>query len=302
MLNAEVSPSGLALAVGVDVKSVMRWINEDRMPYPMSRAKVAHVLGQPETFLWPSLVASAEASDRSLAELDRIWPTRSAISSEVWHSLFGRATERLDILVFAGGFLLESLDLVDVLRWRAASGTAVRILVGEPASEAVRLRSSEIDLPWLGDRCRTTLKYLSAVASRPGVSVRSHGSTLYASTFRFDDVVLVNTHAFGIWASQSPALQVRQSAESALFDFYASAFDRVWASAICPVLSPEAGGQETQVPGELRGELGRQRGDEREKAGGSSGAKASTAAAATIAVASAVSVPPAVRVAPDGGE
>jgi hypothetical protein len=121
-----------ASAVGVDIKSVTRWVSEGRVPYPVTRVKIARALDQPETYLWPSLVGLAGATDQNLAELERIWPTRSAVPSEMWHSLFGHASHQLDILVYAGGFLLETLDLVDVLRWKAAAGTAVRVLIGDP--------------------------------------------------------------------------------------------------------------------------------------------------------------------------
>ena len=231
MLNAEMTAAGLASAVGVDVKSVTRWVTEDRVPYPVTRVKIARALGQSETFLWPALAGSLVSTERHLDDLERVWPTRSAVSSETWHQLFGHATQQLDILIFAGGFLFETLDLADVLRWKASAGTRVRVLIGDPSSEAVRLRAREIALTWLPDRCHTTALYLDAVRGEPAVDVRCHRTTLYASTFRFDDVLLVNTHAFGVWASQSPALQLRETVEPSLFAFYASAFDRVWTAA-----------------------------------------------------------------------
>jgi len=230
MLAAEVSPAALASVVGVDIKSVSRWLAEECLPYPMTRVKIARHLKQRESFLWPALAIASGASGTSLAEFDRVWPTRSAVPTETWHALFEQARSQLDILVYAGGFLIESLDLADVLRWKANQGTAVRVLVGDPSAAAVRLRANELSLPWLPDRCGSTARYLDAVRSEPGVGVRCHRTTLYASTFRFDDVLLVNTHAFGVWAAQSPTLQLRRSPESSLFDFYVSAFERVWLS------------------------------------------------------------------------
>jgi len=242
MLNAEVSALALAAAVDVDVKSVNRWVSEDRVPYPVTRVKVARILNQTDTFLWPATSSWSLGSDQRLAELQRVWPTRSAVSTEAWHGLFSRATVELDILVYAGGFLLETLDLLDVLRAKAAAGTRVRVLVGDPECEAVRIRSDEISLAWLPGRCETTARYLDPLRPQPGVTVRSHRTTLYASIFRFDDVLLANTHAYGVWAALSPALQLIRGSDSGLFDFYASAFERVWASArasdacvICPI-------------------------------------------------------------------
>src|SRR4051812_12541994 len=123
MLNARMTPAALATAVEVDAKSVTRWISEDRMPYPVTRVKVAQVLQQEETFLWPALLQDSEASAVAAAEVERIWPTRSSVTSEAWHALFSRATQQLDILVYAGAFLMETLDLADVLEWKVSTGT-----------------------------------------------------------------------------------------------------------------------------------------------------------------------------------
>lgn len=231
MLNAEVSAQALASVVGVDVKSVARWITEDRVPYPSTRIKVARALDQQETFLWPTLLETPGACEVAEAELSRIWPTRSGVSSETWHSLFSRATAQLEILVYAGGFLVETLDFADVIRWKASTGTRIRILIGDAESAAVRTRAAEVSLPWLPERCRTTAKYLDEVSCADGVTIKTHGTTLYASQFRFDDVLLVNAHAFGIWACQSPVYYLTSVRSGHLFDYYAAAFDRVWQSA-----------------------------------------------------------------------
>lgn len=228
ILNAEMSASALAEAVGVDTKSVARWVTEDRVPYPITRVRVARALDQQETYLWPSLLDAPNATDVAAAELDRIWPTRSAISSETWHALFSRATRQIDIMVYAGAFLIETLDLADVVRYKASAGTEVRVLIGDPDSSAVKCRAAELSLPWLPERCRSTARCLEPACHQAGVTVRLHGTTHYASHFRFDDVVLVNTHAFGVWSCQSPVLQLQGPGTGGLFDFYAGAFERAW--------------------------------------------------------------------------
>jgi hypothetical protein len=221
MLNAEVSAAALAEAVGVDVKSVTRWITEDRIPYPATRVRVSRVLDHQESYLWPALINTPTAAEMAVAELDRIWPTRSAISSETWHALFSRAKRQIDILVYAGAFLIETLDLVDIVQHKAAAGAEVRVLIGDPESAAVRSRAVELSLPWLPERCRSTARCLKPACHQAGVNIRLHGTTHYASHFRFDDVVLVNTHAFGVWSCQSPVLQLQRPGTGGLFDFYA---------------------------------------------------------------------------------
>ena len=56
-------------------------------------------------------------------------------------------------------------------------------------------------------------------------------TTLYASLYRGDDVMLVNTHAYGSPASQSPVLQLQRLPGGQVFDHYAHSFEEVWATA-----------------------------------------------------------------------
>jgi hypothetical protein len=225
MLNVGLTATALAEAVQVDPKSVSRWLTEGRTPHPPTRQRVAAVLQQQETFLWPALLTESDGCPGLVVEIDRVWPTRSSISSETWHALFSKATERLDILVYAGAFLMETLDLADVLAWKAARGTRIRVLVADPCSTAVGLRAAELALAWLPQRCQSTLDYLRRV---DGISLRPHGTSHYASTFRFDNVLLANVNASGIWACHSPVLQVQKERSATIFDFYTRSFEHTW--------------------------------------------------------------------------
>jgi transcriptional regulator with XRE-family HTH domain len=227
LLNAGMTAAALADAVQVDPKSVSRWLAEDRIPHQATRQKVAVALQQQETFLWPTLLTDSDGCTAGLVDIERVWPTRSSIPSETWHALFSKATETLDILVYAGAFLIETLDLADVLAWKADRRTRIRILVADPHSSAVGLRAAELSLDWLPQRCQSSLDYLRRV---DGISLRPHGASHYASLFRFDDLLLANTHAYGIWACHSPVLQVHRSSSGKLFDFYTTSFESTWRS------------------------------------------------------------------------
>lgn len=48
--------------------------------------------------------------------------------------------------------------------------------------------------------------------------------------FRFDDILLINTHVNGVWAAQSPVLRLECN-QNPVFQFYADTFDRVWGMA-----------------------------------------------------------------------
>ncbi|GAA2891239.1 hypothetical protein GCM10010517_55540 [Streptosporangium fragile] len=63
----------------------------------------------------------------------------------MWRTLFERAEQRIDILVYAANFLHESWpDLNDLLTAKTRQGCRVRILLGDadsPSSEAEELRN-----------------------------------------------------------------------------------------------------------------------------------------------------------------
>ena len=99
----------------------------------------------------------------------QFWPSRSAVPGDVWRSLFREANKQLDILVYAGNFLIEAYDLVDVVRDKSAAGTNFRILLSDARSEAVRQRGREENLPSIVDRCHSSLDHLSGTTGLPGV-------------------------------------------------------------------------------------------------------------------------------------
>jgi hypothetical protein len=80
-------------------------------------------------------------------------------------------------------------------------------------------------------RVRLSLSYLDEAIEVPGVDLRLHTTALYNSIYRFDSDMLVNTHAYGSPAAQSPVLHLRRLAGGWLFDHYQASFERVWAQA-----------------------------------------------------------------------
>src|SRR5690606_7578602 len=78
------------------------------------------------------------------AELIRIYPQRSDVRVEAWRVMFERAQTAIEVMVYAAVFLHEQMpDWNDLLRAKAAAGCRVRILIGDPDSQAVRLRGRE---------------------------------------------------------------------------------------------------------------------------------------------------------------
>ena len=71
------------------------------------------------------------------------------------------------------------------------------------------------------------LKHYVPLLGCPGVDLRVQGTTLYNSIYRFDDVMLVNTHVWGVSAFGTPVLQLRRLVDGGLFDTYAHSFESV---------------------------------------------------------------------------
>lgn len=223
----------VAERVAVDPKTVERWIATDRVPHRTHRGAVASLVGIEETFLWPAVLDSDRAR-RHADELVNLYPNRGAVPPQVWDSLVDCATAAVDALVFAGLFLTDGgPQLSEALRKRAHAGVKVRVLLGDPESDAVAIRGGEEGIgEGLAARIRISASYLRETAATDGVELRWHATTLYNSIFRFDDTMLVNAHAFGFPASQNPVLHLRRTPTGRLFDHYLQSFDTVWATAI----------------------------------------------------------------------
>lgn len=231
MTAVEMTTAGLASRVGVDAKSVERWVTQGRCPRPTARARVAQVLGQDETYFWPELVTDAVTVGSSSAEVAQVWPSRDAVPVQVWRQLVDQTHRELRVLVYSGGFLVETAGLVEAAARIAGAGGTVRILLGDPASETVKQRGVDEGLPSLPARCASTAEYLSPVAGLPGVQLRTHSTPLYASLLGADDQWMVNPHTHGVPAMSSPVLRLVKVPGGRLVDYYQAAFERVWATA-----------------------------------------------------------------------
>lgn len=227
---ANLTVTTFSAQVGVDPKTVERWINTGRRPQSLHRRRAAEVLDVEEGLLWPPTADDPHSMSATRAELVDIYANRGTVPIDLWTSLIDSSEERIDLLAFAASFMHDSIpDFLDRLRARAAAGVSVRLLFGDPSSEAVATRGAEEAIgDLMAARCRLTWAYLDPILSAPGVQARAHGTTLYASLFRFDDTLLVNPHVFGVAAGHSPVLHLNRLAGGRLVKHYSETFDRVW--------------------------------------------------------------------------
>lgn len=220
----------LSERVEVDPKTIERWISKDRVPHRANRQRVALALSLDEVAIWPDVATNGAVSGGPSSEIVRVYPSRGAIPTETWVDLIDGTEERMDILGFAGSFLHDALpSFVERLKDRASAGVEVRLLFGDPDSQAVAIRGEEEGIgESLRERCRLTWKYLRPLVGVDGIEMRQHGCTLYQSLFRFDHTTLVNQHTYGSAASQSPVLQLQAEGEAPLASTFRRAFETVW--------------------------------------------------------------------------
>lgn len=223
------TPTDLAVKLGVDPKTVERWIASGRRPHRESREAAAELLSVPAALLWPGALSAPSG----LGDLAGMYRTRTELSPATVRSLLDSAHEHVDILAFAALWLWDSVPaFAETVAAKAADGVQVRICLGDPDSPAVQLRGEEERIgERMAARCRLALEYAKPIAAIDPSAVRCSAFTLYASLFRFDDDVLVNMHLWGNPACESPVLHCRVGQDRGLGANAVRSFERVWESA-----------------------------------------------------------------------
>ena len=107
MLQRGVTPTKLAEHVGVDPKTVERWIVKGREPYRRHRYTIAAFLGMEEVYLWPDALTRDEVAAASQSEIVTVYPHRSEVPRDVLGRFFAEAETEIGVLVYAGLFLSE---------------------------------------------------------------------------------------------------------------------------------------------------------------------------------------------------
>ena len=74
LMSADLTPEDVAPRLGVDPKTVERWITTDRIPYPKHRHKLAVILHQTEAYLWPKAIPSNRAAEITESEIIKTYP------------------------------------------------------------------------------------------------------------------------------------------------------------------------------------------------------------------------------------
>jgi transcriptional regulator with XRE-family HTH domain len=232
LLERGLTPSALGEELGVDHKTVERWIS-GRVPYRRHRYAVASRLGVDEAYLWPGALSREQITAASDSEVLAIYAHRSDVPREAWAQLFKSAERDIGVLVYSGLALAEDTGVQNILAERARAGVRVRILLGDPDSPQVaeRGRDEGVD-DAMAARIRNVLVLYRSLRATQGVEFRFHRTVLYNSIYLGDDHLLVNTHIYGMPASRAPVWHLRKIAGGEIASTYLESFERVWEPAV----------------------------------------------------------------------
>ena len=211
LLRARLREDDIAARLGVDPKTVRRWLN-GRVPYPHNRAAIAELVGADEADLWPDAGGLLAARTRP-EELGTVYPHRWAVPREVWVQLFGSAEHEIAILAYSALFLAEDAGILRILADKGRAGVTVRIALGDPDGPNIAERGEE---EGIGDampaKIRNALMLYRPLGAVQNIEIRLHRTVLYNSIYRADDQLLVNQHTYGIPAAQAPVFCLSNTA------------------------------------------------------------------------------------------
>ena len=228
LLRARLREDDIAARLGVDPKTVRRWLN-GRVPYPHNRAAIAELVGADEADLWPDAGGPLAARTRP-EELGKVYPHRWAVPREVWARLFGSAEREIAILAYSALFLAEDTGILRILAEKGQAGVSVRIALGDPDGPHAAERGEE---EGIGDpmpaKIRNALALYRPLRAVENIEIRLHRTVLYNSVYRADDQLLVNQHTYGIPAAQAPVFCLKSIGSGEMTTLYRDSFERVWA-------------------------------------------------------------------------
>jgi lambda repressor-like predicted transcriptional regulator len=229
LLQRGITSAKLAEHVGVDPKTVERWVVKGREPYRRHRYVIASFLGVEEVYLWPDALTRDEVAAASQSEIVTVYPHRSEVPRDVWGRFFAEAQSEIGVLVYAALSLSEDSGIQRTLMERARAGVRIRMLFGDPESRQVAERGEDEGIgEAVAAKIRNVLALYKPLRALEGVEFRLHRTVLYNSIYRADDGLLVNTHIYGLPAAQAPLWHFRKVPGGELATTYLDSFERVW--------------------------------------------------------------------------
>ena len=134
LMAARVTHEDLAAELGVNTKTVERWITQARTAVPAVPAPDLGPGAEGRDAGCGRTATRASGAARSAeSEIVHIYPYRADVPDELWARLFENAIDNIGILVYSGFFLPEQhASHIELLKQKADDGASIRILLGDP--------------------------------------------------------------------------------------------------------------------------------------------------------------------------
>jgi hypothetical protein len=230
LLRARLREDDVAAHLGVDPKTVRRWL-DGRIPYANNRTALADLVGADEADLWPDAGGPLTARTRP-EELGTVYPHRWSVPPEVWTQFFASAEHEIGILAYSALFLAEDADILRILADKGHVGVTVRIALGDPDCPNIAERGEEKSSgDAMAARIRNSLILFSSLREVENIEIRLYRTVLYNSIYRADDQLFVNQHSYGMPAADSPIFSLRKVEGDDMFSGYLNSFERIWSVA-----------------------------------------------------------------------
>ncbi|QEU93256.1 helix-turn-helix domain-containing protein [Streptomyces kanamyceticus] len=215
MTAANVTIEALAGHLGIDPKSVERWLSTGRTPHARHAHAAARRLDADAYHLWPVMGERRRSVVAPQAEVVASYATRSMVPMDLWRQVLDSATATLDLAVANLAFVAHVVgDLPALLADKAACGVRVRVVIPET----------------LTGRALQIADALLALADHPGIQIATHAG-LVADVLRADDDLLVSTPVDGMIPSLAPVLHLRRLGPAPLTGGYLASLDHLVMSA-----------------------------------------------------------------------
>lgn len=233
LLRKNLDVAGLAEAVGVDTKTVTRWLS-GRIPRQRTRLAVADVLGETETDLWPQTRPDQAPGAESTAEVVGAWAHRADVPQHLWTSLLANATSRIDLLGYAYPFIFELVpDSMQRLADKAAAGARIRLAFADPDCSHVAERDALEQIGGtLPGRIRIALNFCDPLHDVAGAEIGLHAVHLYNAVYRFDSQMIVTPYLYRARGYQHPTLHLRELSPYGIFASFADQFEQIWQTTV----------------------------------------------------------------------
>lgn len=227
------TPEMAAASVGVDTKTVERWITQGRTPYPRHRHTLAALVDESESVLWPLI-----SPQRQFADVTAVFPTRAEFIEAMPTKELFKEAKSIDIAGLSLNLLCQQYSDTGILKLLDA-GATIRCLFLDP--NGVHIRDREIEeghaAGVLTNLTELNMQSLMRVRKKappqcPGaIFIRTYDEPIRFNITIVDRMTCVMQpylpNARGV---ESPTFVARRSQQPGLFDTFTQVFETMWAN------------------------------------------------------------------------